>query len=123
LRINDYEKDREKRGAETQGFTAGKRSSRRLVAGRRIYSIAWRAMHDGYTMILALPIDVCVDSNGQPDVTVQHKGDAVKISRSRKSFSIFRRLCRFLTSSLHPKVERLLRPYLLRSLCTEHRQI
>jgi hypothetical protein len=58
LRINDYEKGQEKHGAETQGFPAGKCGCRRLVAGRRIYSIAWRITHDGCTMIRALPIDV-----------------------------------------------------------------
>ena len=72
-----------------------------------------------------------VASTGRPDVVVQYKGGAVKIFRSRKTFSIFSSmfigLCRssgrFLPSSLHPKIERLIKPYLRKAFYTEHWQL
>ena len=69
---------------------------------------------------------VGIASTGQPDVVVMYKGDVVKISRSRKFHSIFSsifsRLCRFLPSSLYPKIERLIKPCLLKMVYTEHWQ-
>ena len=72
--------------------------------------------------------DVGIASSGQPDVVVLCKGDTVKISRSRKSFSnfssMFGRLLRFserfLPSGSHPKIEKLIKPYVLKTVYTEH---